>query len=97
MNHIFIAGCILRQPIRFSSLKYYITEIEIDFSQIKEKKNTVIALAYGAIGNKVFELYKKGDCVLIEGESLVIEHEGYNTDFVIYISNIQTINQTIKK
>ena len=97
MNNIFVTGHILNNPVRFSSLKYYYTEIEIMFSNTKDKKNTAIVLADGEIGHKVFELYKKGDFVLVEGEFLVVENDNCNVSLVVYISNIQIINQAIKK
>lgn len=97
MNNVFITGYILDQPIKFLGLKYYLTEIKIVFSHTQNKQSAVIALAHSEIGDKIFEFYKKGDYVFIEGESLVIENKNYNTDLVIYISNIQAINRTIKK
>lgn len=97
MNNVFITGHILHHPIRFSSLKYYLTEIKIIFSNIKDKKNTAIGLADGEIGNKIFEFYKKGDYILVEGESLVVQNKEYRADLIICISDIQIINQTKKE
>ena len=97
MNNVFITGYLLLQPIRFSSFKDYFTEIKIIFSHIKDKENTAIALADGETGNRIYELYRKGDYVLIEGEVLLIENERYNVDIVIYVSNIQILNEAIKK
>lgn len=97
MNIGFITARILCPPIRFFSRSHFVTEIEIGFPQAKKYCAKAIALADGKTGKSLFELYRKGDYILIEGEHLAIEDKQQGLRLVVYAFSIQPAHLIIKE
>ena len=96
MNIGLITARIIKKPIRFSNFNQYFTEIEIIFLHSRNYFARAIALANGEIGQSIFDIYHKGDSILIEGEYLSFEDASKNTHLVIYITEANPAHLIIR-
>ena len=88
MNIGLVTARVIKEPIRFSNFNYYFTELRIIFLQTRDYFAHAVALADGEIGKSIFEIYRKGDYLLIEGECLSLEDSEQNSKLVIYITEV---------
>lgn len=96
MNISLITGRIISEPIKFATSHNYFTELKINFPQMKNYIASAIGLADGEISKSIEKFYCKGDYVIIQGESLVVENNYKNSIIVIYISDIQPAHLIIQ-
>ena len=97
MNIGFITARILQSPIRFFNRRHFVTEIQVDFPQTKNYCAKAIVLADGKTGKNLFELYRKGDYILIEGEYLILEGKEQSPSLIIYVFGIQPAHLIIQE
>lgn len=97
MNMGFVTARILRPPIKFFNRNHFITEIYVGFPQAKQYCGRAIALADKKIGKNLFDLYRKGDYILIEGECLIFQNKQKALSIAIYVSNIQPAHLIIEE
>lgn len=88
MNFGIITARIVKQPIRFSSFDKYYTEIYIIFLHSRNYFAHAIALADGEIGQTIYNIYRQGDYLLIEGEFLSLEDINQNKTLVICVTEV---------
>lgn len=88
MNTGLVTACITQKPIRFANLSYYLTELHINFLHIRNYFASAIAIADGELGQSIFNLYQKGDYLILEGEFIALENTKKNNLLVIYITGV---------
>lgn len=88
MNFGIITARIVSKPVRFSSFDRYYTEMHIIFLHAKNYFAHAIVLSDGEIGETVFDIYRRGDYLLIEGEMLSTEDIYQNKTLVIYTTEV---------
>ncbi len=88
MNFGIITARIVTQPIRFSSFDKYYTEIHVIFLHSRNYFAHAIALADGEIGKTIYNIYRQGDYLLIEGEFLSTEDMNQNKTLIISITEV---------
>jgi len=96
MNIGLITARIIEEPVRFSNFNYYFTEIKIHFPHMKNYVASAIALAEGEVGKSIHKFYCKGDYILIEGESIIIQNKEKNDSLIIYIVDVQPAHLIIQ-
>lgn len=97
MNISLITARIIKNPIRFSNFNHYFTELHLNFLHMRNYFAHAIALADGQVGKSIFDIYRQGDYVIIEGECLVIEDIRKNASIVIYILDVHPAHLIMKK
>jgi len=88
MNTGLITARIIKKPVRFSNFNYYFTELHVIFLQMRNYFAHAVALADGDIGQSIFEIYRQGDYLIIEGEYLSFEDTKQNSRLIIYITEV---------
>lgn len=88
MNIGLITARIIKKPIRFSNFNNYFTELNIIFLHMRNYFAHAIALADGDMGQSIFDIYRKGDYLIIEGECMSFEDLRQNTSLIIYITDV---------
>lgn len=88
MNIGLVTARITKKPVRFSNFNSYFTEIHIIFLHMRNYFAHAIALADGEIGKSIFDIYRKGDYILIEGEYLSLKDIKNRKFLVIYITEV---------
>lgn len=88
MNTGLITARITQKPVRFSNFDHYFTQINVVFLHTKNYFAHAIALSDGEIGKSIFDIYCRGDYLLLEGEYLSFEDTNYNSRIVIYITEV---------
>ena len=96
MNISWITAKITESPIRFANFNQYSTELHINFLHLKNYFARAIAISDGILGQTIFDIYRRGDYVIIEGESLVIEDNLQNSILIIYIMDIHPAHLIMK-
>lgn len=89
MNIGIITARLAYDPIRFCSFGHYFTEVQVHFVQIKSNFAKAIVLADSQISENISKFYCQNDYILIEGEAMVIEHDGHSVSLVIYATDVQ--------
>lgn len=97
MNISLITARIIKSPIRFSNFNHYFTELHINFLHMRNYFAHAIALADGQVGKSIFDIYRQGDYVIIEGECLVVEDIKKNANIIIYIIDVHPAYLIMKK
>lgn len=97
MNISLITARIIKNPIRFSNFNHYFTELHLNFLHMRNYFAHAIALADGPVGKSIFDIYRQGDYVIIEGECLVIEDIRKNANIIIYILDVHPAHLIMKK
>lgn len=88
MNLCFITARILDMPIKLKKSKDFFVKININFPHSRNYFANVTALAAGIIAKDVFELYAKGDYIVIEGEILFFIEQTKKSNITIQIIDI---------
>ena len=88
MNTGLITARIIKEPIRFSAVNSYFTELHIIFLHMRNYFAHAIALADGEIGQSIFDIYRRGDYIIIEGEYLCFEDMTQNIRLAIYVTEV---------
>jgi len=96
MNTSFITAQIIKKPIRFSNFHYYLTELHVNFLHMRNYFANAIALADGKVGKSIFDIYRKGDHIIIEGECLAIQDARQNAYLIIYIIDVHPASLIMK-
>lgn len=97
MNISLITAKIIKNPIRFSNFNNYFTELHLNFLHMRNYFANAIALADGKVGKSIFDIYRQGDYIIIEGECIVIEDIKKNTSLVIYILDVHPASLIMKE
>ena len=91
-----ITARIVENPIRFANFSYYSTEIQVNFLHMRNYFARAIVFADGKVGKSVFEIYRQGDYVIIEGECLVVEDAQQNSILIVYVINVHPAHLIMK-
>ena len=88
MNLCFITARILNKPIKLTKAKDFFVKININFPQSRNYFAHATALASGLLAKNIFELYAKGDYIVIEGELLLLVEQTKRSKIIIQIIDI---------
>lgn len=88
MNIGLVTARIMAKPIRYYNFNYYYTEIPIKFLHDRNYLAYGIALADGEIGQSLFDIYRQGDYIIIQGHYCSIENMNQNSSLIVYITEI---------
>ena len=97
MNIGLVTARIMAEPIRYYNFNYYYTEIPINFLHNKNYLANAIALADGEIGQSLFDIYRQGDYIMLEGHYCAVETIQQNTSLVIYITEVSPASLRMSK
>lgn len=87
MNICFITARILENPKRVLKNNIYCTYFKISFPHKRKLFCYAYVIVYGQISQNVFDLYIKGDYIIIEGK-LLISKSMNNTNLIIHVTNL---------
>ncbi len=88
MNICFITARIIDMPQRLLSNHKYSTLLKISFPHKRKQLCYATAVVHGKISQDAFDLYFKGDYVIIEGKLLILKNVNSSKDLMINIINI---------
>lgn len=97
MNIGSITALMVEKPIRYYNFNYYYTEIKIRFLHDRNYLATAIALADGVIGQSLFDIYRQGDYIIIQGHFCTVDKAQQNTSLVIYITEVNPASLFMSK
>ena len=97
MNIGLVTARIMAKPIRYYNFNYYYTEIPINFPHDRNYLAYAIALADGEIGQRLFDIYRQGDYIMIQGYYCPIDNRQQKTSLVIYITEINPASLIMSK
>nr|YP_009541577.1 putative single-stranded DNA binding protein [Synarthrophyton chejuense]AYR05586.1 putative single-stranded DNA binding protein [Synarthrophyton chejuense] len=96
MNTCFITARILNKPQRFLRDGRYITSFYVGFPNKPNLLSFAEAIAYGKISQNIFDLYFKGDYVIIEGKLIIMNTSG-DKNLIINIIKLHPARIILKK
>lgn len=96
MNISLITARIIKNPIRFPNFNHYFTELHVDFLHMRNYFAHAIVLADGIVGQNIFDIYRLGDYIIIEGECVVIEDIKKNAKLIIYVFDVHPAHLIMK-
>nr|YP_010471135.1 putative single-stranded DNA binding protein [Synarthrophyton patena]UVF62964.1 putative single-stranded DNA binding protein [Synarthrophyton patena] len=96
MNICFITARILDNPQRIFREDNYITLMKISFPYKRKLLCYAKCIAYNRIGQNIFDLYFKGDYIIIEGKLVIAKNNGIK-GLLININNIHPAHIIMQK
>nr|YP_010728802.1 putative single-stranded DNA binding protein [Lithothamnion corallioides]WEA77127.1 putative single-stranded DNA binding protein [Lithothamnion corallioides] len=97
MNICFITARIIDLPQRLLNNNTYSTLFKISFPHKRKLLCYATAVVYGKISQDAFDLYFKGDYVIIEGKLLISKNINNNKELAINIINIHPAHIIIQR
>lgn len=88
MNICFITARIIEMPRRLLNHNKYSTLLKISFPHRRKKFCYTTAVAHGTISQDAFDLYFKGDYIIIEGRLLISKNISNKKNLIINIIKI---------
>ena len=97
MNIGLVTARIITEPVRYYNFNYYYTEISVNFLQDQNYLAYAIALADGEMGQSLFDIYRQGDYIMLQGHYCAVETIQQNTSLIIYITEISPASLFMSK
>nr|YP_009502169.1 putative single-stranded DNA binding protein [Porolithon onkodes]ASB29770.1 putative single-stranded DNA binding protein [Porolithon onkodes] len=97
MNIGLVTARIMAEPIRYYNFNYYYTEIPVNFLHNKNYLAYAIALADGEMGQNLFDIYRQGDYIMLQGHYCAVETAQQCTSLIIYITEVSPASLIMSK
>lgn len=97
MNICFITARIIDVPERLFNDNKYSTLFKISFPHKKNSLSYATAVIDGRTRQDIFDLYFKGDYIIIEGKLLISKDISNNKELIIKIINIHPAHIIMQK
>ena len=97
MNICFITARIIDVPQRLFNNHKYSTLLKVNFPHKRKQLCYATAIVRGKISQDAFDLYFKGDYVIIEGKLLVLNNINSSKNLMINIINIHPAHIIMQK
>nr|AYR05890.1 putative single-stranded DNA binding protein [Lithothamnion sp.] len=97
MNICFVTARIIDVPQRLFNDNKYSTLFKISFPHKKNSLSYATAIIYGRTSQDIFDLYFKGDYIIIEGKLFISKNTNNNKELIINVINIHPAHIIMQK